>query len=561
MQINTNLLALNNNRQLATADNNLSRSLQRLSSGLRINSAKDDSAGLAISERMSSQIRGMNQAKRNANDGISKLQTAEGVMSSVSEMLQRIRELSVQAANGTNSSNDKESLASEAGALVAEIQRIGTTASFNGQNLFKDFGTSEVGDTSKLPVLDGLKAGWLARAEGMIKQYYGIQGDGAAMSIELGTFTDGVGNTAARVASNVGGSGQGTNLKLQIDMADFVPSNLPNGGNAPFYNDRIITHEMVHAVMARATNWGDIVNNNTWFAEGTAEFIHGADERLSADIAASGVAAVVAKMAGAWANASINYSAAYAATRYLHEKIQAAGGGGIKDVLAYMQANLGQTLDQAFAATTPFASVAAFKASFAANGVAFIGTMDLTNTDTGAVGGLDADGGAIKTAESVNDMSSNGYTDNPLEGFSETWEAMPTGGLADIQTLQVGGNANQTIDISMGGLSSTALDLTGLDLRNNAWRGIVQVDRALDYVNGERAKYGAQMNRLESTISNLQTGVETQSAAKSRISDADFAKESASHVRNQIISQVGVAMASVANATPRFALRLLSTLR
>lgn len=133
--INTNIASLNSQRNLNTSQTSLATSLQRLSSGLRINSAKDDAAGLAISERFTSQIRGLNQASRNANDGISLAQTAEGALSQVSNNLQRIRELSVQSANATNSSSDRAALQSEAAQLIAEIDRVAATTAFNGVKL------------------------------------------------------------------------------------------------------------------------------------------------------------------------------------------------------------------------------------------------------------------------------------------------------------------------------------------------------------------------------------------------------------------------------------------
>ena len=133
--INTNIPSLNAQRNLNTSQSALATSLQRLSSGLRINSAKDDAAGLAISDRMTSQIRGLNQAARNANDGVSLAQTAEGALSEVGSNLQRIRELAVQSANATNSASDRTSLNAEVQQLLSEIQRVATTSQFNGQNI------------------------------------------------------------------------------------------------------------------------------------------------------------------------------------------------------------------------------------------------------------------------------------------------------------------------------------------------------------------------------------------------------------------------------------------
>src|SRR3954467_14485489 len=133
--INTNVASLNAQRNLTTSQGQLATALQRLSSGLRINSAKDDAAGLAISERFTTQIRGLNQAVRNANDGISLAQTAEGALGEVGNNLQRIRELAVQARNATLSSSDRAALQTEASALKSEIDRVSTTTSFNGVKL------------------------------------------------------------------------------------------------------------------------------------------------------------------------------------------------------------------------------------------------------------------------------------------------------------------------------------------------------------------------------------------------------------------------------------------
>src|SRR5450759_401231 len=133
--INTNMASLNAQRNLSTSQSALQVSLQRLSSGLRINSAKDDAAGMAISSRMTSQINGLNQAARNANDGISLAQTAEGSLDAIADNRQRMRELAVQSSNATNRASDRATLQNEVSQLAAEIQRVASGAQFNGVNL------------------------------------------------------------------------------------------------------------------------------------------------------------------------------------------------------------------------------------------------------------------------------------------------------------------------------------------------------------------------------------------------------------------------------------------
>lgn len=135
MTINTNIQSLNAQRNLGTSQSSLSTSMQRLSSGMRINSAKDDAAGLAIATRMGTQVTGLNQAARNANDGVSLAQTAEGSLSTIGTNLQRIRELAVQSRNATNSTEDRDALQKEVSQLVSEIDRVATTTNFNGTNL------------------------------------------------------------------------------------------------------------------------------------------------------------------------------------------------------------------------------------------------------------------------------------------------------------------------------------------------------------------------------------------------------------------------------------------
>ena len=558
--INTNVVSLNAQRHLGTTQATLAAAMQKLSSGLRINSARDDAAGLSISERFTSQIRGNNQAARNANDGISLLQTAEGNLSNVSGNLQRIRELAVQAANATNSASDRQALQAEVNQLASEIDRTGVSAQFNGMSIFGQSRASAVGDPNKLAVLDGLKTGWLEDAENTISSLYGITADGAAISIQVSNFTDGSGNVAAYVqATGFDGQGRGTNLSLQIDMADFTPPNLPNGGTAPFYNDRIIEHEMVHAVMARATNWQNITSSALWFAEGTAEFIHGADERVQGDVAASSAATVVAAINGP-STTSAFYSASYSAVRYMHSRIKAAGGSGIKDVLVYMSQNPSATLDQALANAShgAFTSAADAKAQFLSSGAAFIGTFNFSNSDTGAIGGLDVDGGDIKTAQSVVPDTASRPVNDPLAGFAENFETLSAGSISNDLTFQVGANAGQTITTRLGGVNLGAMALSdSLDLVNQPSEVLMAVDRALDYVNEQRATIGAQMSRFDATINNLQATTENLSASRSRIQDADFAVESATLSRAQILQQAGTAMVAQANQLPQLVRSLL----
>jgi flagellin len=571
--INTNIASLNAQRNLTASQTTLGRALQRLSSGLRINGAADDAAGLAISERFTTQVRGINQAVRNANDGISMLQTADSALVTVTENVMRIRELAVQAANATNSQADRAALQLEVKQLTQEIDRIGRTTQFNGQKLFGQSGTSVVGDPTQLAVLDGMQSGWLSAAEDLVRQHYGIQANGSAIRIELTTFTDGGAGTLARVVAQVAGNGPATNITLQIDMSDFTPPNPPNGGNAPFYNDRILAHEMTHAVMDATMNVGSMfANNQQYFLEGTAELIHGADERLYSDImlnggSPAGIAAVMAKVNDwgvTWDGSSEAYSAAYAGMRYLDQQIKAAGGQGIKDVTTYLAADSTRTLDQALANATSgrFTGVADLKADFLADGTAFIQAMmtsgTLTDSDTGALGGFNASGGPVRTAESVVPNTPTRSGEDQLWGFAETWETLATAGYSsETRKLQIGAQVGQTLDVSTFAMNGSALDILDTDLVTSSNKAIAKMDRALSYLNSRRADLGAQLNRLESTVTNLTAGAESMMASRSRIQDADYAAETATLTRAQILQQAGTAVLAQANSAPQLVLQLL----
>ncbi len=199
--INTNIMSLNAQRNLNTSGASLATSIQRLSSGLRINSAKDDAAGLAISERFTTQIRGLDVAVRNANDGISLAQTAEGAMVEIGSNLQRIRELAVQSSNATNSSSDRKALDAEVKQLVAEIDRVARQTNFNGTTL-----------------LDGTFAGALFQVGADAGQTIGINALVDANADALGTsfFADNYVGDAASTLSPAAAAGTLTGLTITV---------------------------------------------------------------------------------------------------------------------------------------------------------------------------------------------------------------------------------------------------------------------------------------------------------------------------------------------------------
>lgn len=223
--INTNVLSLTAQRNLQSSQSELAQSLQRLSSGLRINSAKDDAAGLAISERFTTQIRGLNQAIRNANDGISLSQTGEAALSTVTDNLQRIRELAVQSVNATNSNADRAALNLEVQQRLAEIDRIATQTSFNGRNVLDGtFGNAvfQVGANVGQTIALGLDSSVRTSDIGQVAQVTTDATPFTSTSAPIGTFT------------NFTLTGTGQTATVSIGAVDITVTGTDNAGNTDF---------------------------------------------------------------------------------------------------------------------------------------------------------------------------------------------------------------------------------------------------------------------------------------------------------------------------------------
>ena len=556
LTVNTNISSSFTRRQLESNSTALGTSLQRLSTGQRINSAKDDAAGLQISNRLTSQVRGLNVATRNANDGISLLQVAEGALQSVTDALQRIRSLGLQAMNGSNGASERTALDQEAQQLLQEINRVNETTTFAGRKVFDQGTFSVLGDPDQRAVLNALKGFWISEGEQRVFDAFGLTADGAELEI---TFTnDSSSQTLASVSGTSGAGGKIFDQVLNVNLAYFDASTLPNGGSTPQYTDRVIAHEMAHAVMGRTMNFAGLPS---WFIEGTAEALQGADERLAGDTAGgTNTAAILAAFNADDVSASAGFSGGYAAVRYMHEEIKAAGGKGIKDIMGYLQKNSGSTLDQALtnASKGAFSSLADFSTQFNADAANYVAGLDLSNADTGAIGGFDADGGNVLTAENVLPNQGTGLPGS--RGFTlvepELFNANGVGGNTLTQ-FQVGAQAYETIQIGFSSFSADAMALSRLDLGKTPGLAVMDIDDALAYIDRQRGYMGAIQNRLESTINNLQSIAENAAASRSRILDTDFAAETSNLVSRQIIEQAAQSVLAQANQRPQAVLSLL----
>jgi len=590
----SNSLSLSLHKNFSRSQSDTSVALQRLSSGLRINSSKDDTAGLSISNRMTTQIQGMNQSVRNTNDAISMLQVAEAGMSGVTELLQRGRELTVEAANATMSMVDKQSIQKEIEQIFTAIDHISENTEFNGLKILSSGGsTSSSTDTSTLTdttassvassssvvvpdytdkklIIEMLQKSWLEQSEQLITDYYGITASNTDMDIILQDTI--VGNATAYVAASFIGTTL-DDLSLNIDVEEVIAA-----WAYPDALDQLIAHEMTHAVMDATMN---MTSFETWFIEGTAEFLPGGDERLRQVLAVPTTSANLVlhidNIRNAWNTTSLDYATAYAATRYLHS---IAGGNGVKDVLMDLAANNPKTLDAYFAGAgiVGITSTTDFINDFKTNGAVFIDAMDLTNNDTGGIGGFDADGGARVTTWAGTVPDTSNPTLDPLTGFNEIWPTFAEA-VASITTptvvepdvinyeislkqhtslqFQVGADTGMTINAGLISLSIDDLGLSNIDVTEDTDTALLQFDAALDAINKGRGKLGATMSRMDSVVNTLHVTSNNMSASRSHILDADFAIEMTSLVKGQILQQAGMAMMAQANSSSSVVLGLL----
>jgi flagellin len=583
--INTNSTSLFLQRQLTDNTNKLAVTFSRLSSGMRINSAADDAAGLQISNRLTSQINGLAVAQRNANDGISIAQTAEGALNESTNILFRMRDLSLQASNGSLSTEDKSALNKESEQLKLELDRINSTTSFGGNQLFEqtDSVASGSGSEAERNILQILQSGVLAESEDIIQNVLGLTGDGSKFKIDLENV-DGAGGKLASVSFL--STNPGTNLVMTIDLDDF--STLDASKTKQLKST--LLHEMTHAVMV---NNMDLTTVPLWFVEGTAEAVSGADSRVASDISTYGVNAIKTELNGIFTDNSPPlatgidvagvYSGGYITMRYLEDQI---GESGIKDIMASLSG--GSTFDASLAAQGTFASNTALQTALTDPTTSvfedFItSNINTTNADNGAFGGLDAAGGASReeTIVGANGSSTtsnfsaffvNGDDDTNQSDFDSSnanWDptifnevALASYGsaftLSGTKTnFQIGANANQTIDLEIAGFSSKNMGLANVDLVSDSQSSIKKIDDALQYIDNQRSGLGAFMNRLEHTISNLSNISENVSASRSRIQDTDFATETAKLTSLQIKQQASTALLAQSNIAAESILKLL----
>lgn len=549
--INTNVSSLNTQRSLNTSQSALSMSLQRLSSGLRINSAKDDAAGLAISERFTSQIRGLDQARRNANDGISLSQTAEGALQSSGDILQRVRELAVQSANATNSSGDRQALNAEVQQLTQELQRIATTTEFNGQKLLDGSFTAaqfQVGSSANQTIT--------ATSGNFQTSAYGNYRIGGLVS-----FTEaGAGDLTKGSTGGVHLTQFGTDADTsKVAAAETLKLATANGTYDVAYTGGTAGSATSAADLATQINQ----SGSGIKASAITSFVLGAD-------------ATAAGGAGVGFNQNTNYSfllttdTAHTAPDSFVTVSFTTGGSGTANTTAVNSSDQLNAAVQAFNdvsgktgitaklvktdnATTPTYAVQLTDESGKDVRMVNNGGFAISVADTGV---LDGDTGVAVTQPLAQSLAATGAAGTWVTG-SGTWVT----GQLTLDSEKSFSATSTTTQFMMAATTTGAqlqsvakIDVSTIDAAN---RTLAMVDSALAGINGQRARYGALQSRFENTILNLQTTSENLSASRSRIKDADFAEETAKLARNQVLQQAGMAMLSQANTLPQNVLSLL----
>ena len=498
--INTNIQSLTAQRNLANSQLSLSTSMQRLSSGLRINSAKDDAAGLAISERFTSQIRGLDQAARNANDGISLSQVAEGALGSSSSILQRIRELAVQSANATNSASDRAALNAEVGQLASELDRIAQTTQFNGQNILDGSFTSatfQVGANANQTII--------------------------ATTANFSTTKYGNNRIGATVATTTGGAG------------DLVQGTLTTG-----------TYPTTTTLSTTSGITADTLT------------ISGATGAATVAIAAGDSAkAVVAKIN---AQAGVTGVTATARTSVDLDTFTTVGNYSLAVVSNNAAAtpvtvsfNIGavpNTADGLAAAITAFNDKASqtgvtAKINSTGNGIS------LTNETGADISILNNSANALNVGGQTTGAAATAYVNGSIVLDSNNSFGIASAAAGAAGTAYFSGTAG----VAASELQpASSLDVSTVE---SATRSLATVDSSLAVISSQRAKFGALQSRFENAISSLNTTSNNLSASRSRIQDADFAMETANLSRTQILQQAGTAMVAQANQLPQSVLQLL----
>jgi flagellin len=519
--LNSNIASLNAQNNLATSQASLATSLQRLSSGLRINSASDDAAGLAISQQFTTQINGTNQAVRNANDAVSEAQTTAGALNTIVNNLQSIRTLAVEAANGSNSASDRSALNNQVQQQIQEITQIAQQTTFNGLNVLNgSSGTTvyqvgaNVGDTIAVSLQQGVAAdqiGQFSTATGGAVTNGSLTGT-STVTLSDGTSTVTVGPTSSFIGSTtyqgassayakagaINGAGlQGLTASATTTAIDNTAFNTISGG----------TNGTGAGNVGATASTFDLTVNGTAIFSGTGNVGVGqtlTGSQVAAQInlfsGTTGVTAAVNTDATKGTVGAVVLTAADGRDIVTTQSVTLGAAGGGTGAAAGAGTGLGTTLATGGAGST------------------LTGTVTLTDSKPVTITDVGTGGGAVTL----------GFTSGSTTPLSTTAAGAATT-LANQDVLTVA-DANSTIS---------------------------SVDAALATVSAFQSQLGAIQNRFTAAVSNLTSTAQNLTQSRSTIQDADFAAETANLTQSQVLEQAGISVLAQANQQPQLILKLL----
>jgi len=495
MRINHNIAALNTHRQLNSANVAQGKSMEKLSSGMRINKAGDDAAGLAISEKMRGQIRGLDQASANAQDGISMIATAEGALNETHDILQRMRELAVQSGNDTNTDSDRGEIQKEVDQLAVEITRIANNTEFNTQKLLNGGITSKGLGENTFHI--GANSGQSINISinGMDAKSLGVSRD-----VTTGT-AEGAGAVAKATIANSFGPQVKDDVAIQLN-----------------YTAAVVAEEATNAVKT-----GTALTGNVDFTSLAAITLNGEAlaltnvEALKANVAEAGNASGIETIRAAL-QADID------AVGNLNGKFSVGVTSDFKLTITDIGKTGTDSKVELVDSTTPGTFAKLGLNATVVNGEAAVAAESAKVTMTGTAGTTAVQSVNVKatdTSFTVEAGDFKGVTVN-LTGAASTLTAS---GTADTVTISTGTTAAKEASFSGGAKLTDAITAAGIDVssKTTADSAITTINKAIESVSSERSKIGAVQNRLEHTINNLNTSSENLTAAESRIRDVDYA--------------------------------------
>ena len=520
MVVQHNMSAMNANRMLSGVASAQSKSTEKLSSGYRINRAADDAAGLSISEKMRSQIRGLNKASDNAQDGISLIQTAEGALNESHSILQRMRELSVQASNGTETDDDREAVQNEIEQLQSELTRISDTTEFNTMKLLdgSQSGNKVEVSVSKSAATNATKKNDATAQVNTMTAAVTKIGDNADSTLNV-TVLDKNGNSST---TSVTVHYDKANSKYTVDGKDLK--------TAVTTNDAATSGK----AFAEALGNTDLGNSYDITADATGKLVFTAKETGATSDA------ILVKQDTAKADVTTATNGSEEFTTINKEIGSYDGTGNIEDKIFTVNGEKFAYVTDPSKLGDDYKDVNYVKATGTAGAVEEADAKAMADLISSKTGINAVVNGNTKT--SVDLKPSSKATGKGIE-------------------LQIGANEGQTMSFTLDDMSADALGVgvgkVDLSKQETAKTATTTIDAAIKKISKARGQMGAVQNRLEHTINNLDTASENMQTAESRIRDTDMAEEMVNYSKNNILAQAGQSMLAQANQSNQGVLTLL----